>query len=102
MSAAKHTPGPWLWIDEGRRLNSPSGLVIDSAAYEGMWFARYDKEEDEANKRLMEAAPGLLSIAERWAALDAGSWHQVRYENEKAELLADTRFAIAKATGCAA
>ncbi|WP_312772756.1 hypothetical protein [Pseudomonas rhodesiae] len=39
----------------------------------------------------------LLSIARRWAAVDA-QWHPDRYESEKAELLINTKAAIAKAT----
>ena len=37
----------------------------------------------------------LLSIARRWAAIDA-QWHPNRYESEKAELLRDTRALIEK------
>lgn len=40
----------------------------------------------------------LLSIARRWIALDAGAWHPERHAAEKAQLTADTRAAIAKAT----
>lgn len=39
----------------------------------------------------------LLSIAKRWAAIDA-QWHPDRYESEKAELLRDTKATIAKPT----
>ena len=53
----------------------------------------------EADWRLRNAAPELLSIARRWAALDAGAWHADRHAFEKAELLADTRAAIALAEG---
>ncbi len=38
----------------------------------------------------------LLSIARRWAALDA-QWHPDRYESEKAELLRETKNLIEKA-----
>lgn len=44
-------------------------------------------------------APDLLSIARRWAALDGGVWNVQRYAIEKAELLADTKAAIAEAEG---
>lgn len=50
-----------------------------------------------ANARLIAAAPDLLSIAKRWAALDGGSWHVERHAKEKGELLKDTAAAIAKA-----
>ncbi len=46
---------------------------------------------------LIIAAPDLLSIARRWAALDGGAWHVERHAAEKQELLADTRAAISKA-----
>lgn len=39
----------------------------------------------------------LLSLLQRWAALDAGAWLVERHADEKARLLADTRAAIAKA-----
>ncbi|OHW57296.1 hypothetical protein ABI36_0219175 [Pseudomonas aeruginosa] len=48
--------------------------------------------------RLIVAAPELLSLAKRWAALDGSTWHPERYEEEKRELLAATNEAIAKAT----
>lgn len=38
----------------------------------------------------------LLQIARRWSALDGGAWHVQRHASEKAELLADTRAALAK------
>lgn len=50
-----------------------------------------------ANAHLIAAAPDLLGIARRWAALD-GQWHPDHYESEKAELLIDTNAVIAKAT----
>lgn len=98
----KHTPGPWVWIDEGRRLNSASGLIIDSAAYEGMWFARYDKEEDEANKRLMEAAPELLEALRALLSVAPASAPAagllVGIEEKHSAAIKAARAAIAKAT----
>ncbi|RBB99643.1 hypothetical protein C3E97_020445 [Pseudomonas sp. MWU12-2115] len=52
---------------------------------------------EEADAKLIAAAPDLLSIAKRWSALDC-QWHPDRYESEKAELLRDTRAIVAKAT----
>jgi hypothetical protein len=49
--------------------------------------------------RLIAAAPKLLSLAKRWAALDGGAWHVGRHAQDKAELLAETLAAIAKAEG---
>lgn len=39
----------------------------------------------------------LVSIARRWVALDAGSWHPDRHAAEKKDLIADTEAAIARA-----
>lgn len=97
MSA--HTPGPWL----GRPDHDP--ILIQGANDVGLSIAfacgggSPRREEFMANARLIAAAPELLSIAERWAALDGGAWHVQRHASEKAELLADTAAAIAKATG---
>jgi hypothetical protein len=52
----------------------------------------------QAHISALEATcPKLLSIAKRWAALDAGAWHPTRYAMEKKELIADTETAIAAA-----
>lgn len=55
--------------------------------------------DDRAKRLLIAAAPDLLAIAERWAAIDGGSWNVDRHAAEKAELVADTAAVIAKATG---
>lgn len=57
MAGTKFTPGPWGW--DGERLVGLKGPVLDYAAYEGMWFARYDADEDTANAHLIAAAPDL-------------------------------------------
>lgn len=97
-----HTPGPWTYfvgnangrglirIETAHDAKPVAGVHIASMARGGV---------SEANARLIAAAPELLSIAERWAALDGGAWHVQRHSNEKAELLADTAVVIAKATG---
>lgn len=64
MSEGKHTKGPWLWNEAKKVLNSASGTIIDHAPYEGMWFARYNDEEDDANARLIAAAPDMLAALE--------------------------------------
>ncbi len=100
------TPGPWTVVSYG------SGVALYIIASNGMSVAAVyrmerlnehgvsnrikDGEEDAANARLIAEAPDLLSIAKRWAALDGGSWQGDRHACEKAELLADTRTAIAK------
>jgi len=60
LVSGSFTPGQWMWIEKQKVLNSAHGEIIDYAAYEGMWFARYDDTEDEANARLIAAAPELL------------------------------------------
>ena len=95
MSEQKHTPAPWT-IREVKHSNVPGqrAFAIDF---------NEDQEQvvdwvyEEADAKLIAAAPDLLSIARRWAVLDA-QWHPDRYESEKAELLIDTRTVIAKAT----
>lgn len=95
MPELKHTPAPWT-IREVTHSNVPGrrAFAIDF---------NEDQEQvvdwvyEEADAKLISAAPDLLSIARRWAALD-GQWHPDRYESEKGELLIDTGTAIAKAT----
>ena len=59
---AAHTPGPWVWRDKPclSDLVSLKGEVMKYDVYEGMWFSRYVEAEDEANARLIAAAPDLL------------------------------------------
>lgn len=53
--------------------------------------------EERAN--LIASAPDLLSVAKRWAVLDAGGWRPDRCAADKAQLIVDTLAAIAKAEG---
>jgi hypothetical protein len=55
-----HTPGPWVWDEKMWALAAPVGFVIDSAPYEGMWFAG---DDEDADKRLVAAAPDLYEAA---------------------------------------
>lgn len=88
MSA--HTPGPWLVSNDGYNYIVGTARGVDEIA---------DLIDSEADARLIHAAPDLLSIAKRWAAIDGGAWNVQRHAQEKKELLADTRAAIAKAEG---
>lgn len=108
----KHTPGPW-WTDAKYNVEEMGCAVIaartDCGPLPGnptrgmVAFATTILKENavrcEADARLIAAAPDLLALLQRWSALDGGSWHVERHAREKAELLADTRAAIAKATG---
>lgn len=49
--------------------------------------------------RKAEPTPDLLSLLKRWAALDGGIWDVERHARSKAQLLIETRAAIAKAEG---
>lgn len=90
--SARHHPEPWTFGTRGdgsmwMSLGDPSSAP----------HAQFDWHGGEANARLIAAAPDLLSIAQRWAAIDGGAWHVERHASEKSELLADTKAAIAKA-----
>lgn len=95
MSAREHTPAPWT-VREVLHSNVPGqrAFAID---FNDDQEQVVDWVYEEADAKLIAAAPDLLSIAKRWAALDA-QWHPDRYESEKAELLIETKAAIAKAT----
>jgi hypothetical protein len=94
----EHTPGPWQIEKQG---DGARGYWLHEAgkphAYLAMSCVQNDREVEAANARLICAAPDLLSIAKRWAAIDGGAWHIERYEREREELLADTHAAIAAA-----
>jgi hypothetical protein len=65
LVSGSSTPGPWVWTEKQKVLNSAHGKIIDHTPYEGMWFARYDDAEDEANARLIAAAPEMLEALDR-------------------------------------
>lgn len=105
MVKHKHTPGPWVvgpTDDTVVTHLGADGLRYEVAAIDGDYNQPEVWPVMEANARLIAAAPDLLSIARRWAAIDGGAWNVQRYASERAELMADTRAAIAKATGEAA
>lgn len=103
MSESKFTPGPWLRTDGAfvYALNE-RGTNIFWAHVQPGWKGKdaertTDPEEAEANAKLMQQSPELLSLARRWLALDS-QWHPERLASEKAQLLTETRELIAKAT----
>lgn len=97
MSETKHTPGPWVVKSarSGFYVESQFDVIVESLDE----YGRYGAIDDEANARLIAAAPELLealkSIAEFWnrdqneEAMIGACWHAV----ETAEA------AIAKAEG---
>ncbi|HFH4030339.1 TPA: hypothetical protein ACGJ07_005402 [Pseudomonas aeruginosa] len=98
MSKQSHTPGPW--VSRNNRVFRGGKCICSNvnAASPTPQNIEEDVAMSIANARLMAAAPELLSLAKRWAALDGSAWHPERYEEEKRELLAATNEAIAKAT----
>jgi len=98
MSESKFTPGPWLIEDERdgtfsvwtRQPHTGTLATVHEEDINGAYPAK-------ANAQLMSVAPELLSIAQRWLALDS-QWHPERHASEKTQLLAETRDLIAKAT----
>lgn len=96
----RHTPGPWRSGKWGASIIASTpvqGGINGSDAVESYGGHLIAESISECNMTLIIAAPDLLSIAKRWAALD-GQWHPDRYESDKAELLAETKAVIAKAT----
>jgi hypothetical protein len=71
MSAAQHTPGPWV-LDEsdyiqarGFRIESANpevGVIAYTHAVDSQCDGRYSIGEERANARLIAAAPELLAI----------------------------------------
>ncbi len=90
-TAAQHTPGPWVRHDTADYAE----IYCASSVLPTQALALVAAGPD-AN--LIAAAPKLLAIAQRWAALDGGSWDVQRHASEKAELIRDTHAAIADAT----
>lgn len=97
----KHTPGPWSFKPTGdhKRIVIGEGLVEGPNGYDvaEVYSDDCDYEEALANARLTAAAPDLLDIAKRWAALDGGAWDVQRHAAEKRDLISDTQAAITKA-----
>lgn len=98
MSESKFTPGPWFAKREGfstvyveTRLRH--GVIQEVAA---CGPTEAGQAQQEANARLIATAPDLLSIVQRFVALDA-QWHPDLYATEKAELMAEARAAVTKA-----
>ncbi len=89
---SKHTPGPWKWgVDFNGLCGPEKGMeVLRFQMYEGMWL-EYG-ESQEANARLIAAAPDLL---EALVELEAGSGSSPGANKR----FSKARAAIAKARG---
>ena len=84
MTNTKHTPGPWYWeggnIENlvGRLFGEGGQKIIDSAEYENMWFSQYGPADD-ANARLIAAAPDLLDALEGIVERGDPAWSPVDF-----------------------
>lgn len=100
-TAQTHTPGPWVW-DENRRERKYADIVLTADAeensisiIEGAYFVSEADSENEANARLIAAAPDLLD-----AAKAISEWYDV-VQQHYPEMLREfkhLRTAVAKAT----
>lgn len=100
---SKHTPGPWQWSDAFTdENNQPVWTLIGTGdGLYGILTCAQDSApqdlNDEANARLIAAAPELLYVAE---LVDDVS-DRIDHDPDSAfgQLVAAARAAIAKATG---
>jgi len=91
-----YTPGPLAIWGQQSKTEIGGFTVIGRPDMSGACTAYV---ANVADAMLYATAPDLLSIAKRWAALDAGGWHPDRCASDKAALIVDTLAAIAKAEG---
>ncbi len=91
MTNAKHTPGPWSYKAGDSILYIQSKGIIAKVGIAGYW-EKYSPE-DEANARLISAAPDLLAALREFVHPYQSATLTEREQREKA--LA----AIAKAEG---
>ena len=97
--ATKHTPGPWHYEHIGQ-----DGWGISSNNLEGIAIVPHslNMTHDEANARLIAAAPDLLQALEAIApilSIDDGDVYEITYKRADLRPLSImARAAIAKAT----
>jgi len=96
MSEAKFTPGPWKWDDTVWNYDpeQQSPWLVDE---NDDWVLRGGIKCNEANARLIAAAPELLEACKAFADYISGptSWTQ----DQEDALVTSVHSAIAKATG---
>ena len=101
MTQAQHTPGPWMLTEGDRfdkemvittqyRLDESIGCICEMDVY----FTGQIGIEQEANARLIAAAPELLEALQNMLGLTEASDYMALGEIEQ-----QARAAIAKATG---
>ena len=86
-------PAPRVW-----KLYEDFVMAGDSPMF-GVALVCQNVPDAWENARLIAAAPELLSIARRWAALDGVAWHLVRHAREREQLLRDTQAVLDKVAG---
>lgn len=96
MSEAKHTPGPWA-TDEDDHDAPYQNINIEAGKHHTIctvWIddapVRDFNAEQQANARLIAAAPELLEFVKEWLG---------RQGTDENYMVAKARAAIAKATG---
>jgi hypothetical protein len=86
MTKIAHTAGPWFVSGDDQheqpQIQAEAGGLVAIATHECVM----PRTELDANARLIAAAPELLSLLQRWRALDAGAWHAGRHAGEQADL----------------
>lgn len=88
----KHTPGPWTAAPNAESGGYSIWCGADTPAEEGIAATLVGTENEEANARLIAAAPDLLAFAE-WAV----SLISAEYPQQQEVWLEQGRAAIAKA-----
>jgi hypothetical protein len=110
MSAEEHTPGPWDWFTrrtDSKERTEPDCETRHIVGANGQGFAftvGLFHDEDEANARLIAAAPELLALAvrcESWLTSVEDDAIARGDGREYSQFVHDLRAAIAKATGSA-
>lgn len=105
---AQHTPGPWAIDRDPRRGMSWNINIVDKARGHAVCFMAHsggkEPERDEANARLIAAAPELLEALQEMVdgdaeAIDEAKALGVPFPEEMLKAYRKAIAAIAKATG---
>lgn len=91
----KHTPGPWSYDSEGYVYGGEQGLIITDPSCSNPDISA---DQNEANARLIAAAPELLTALENVIQFHYGN-KGLRGECDHIGWVRVARAAIAKATG---
>ena len=93
----KHTPGPWTY-SKGQGLYEQR-YVIDSEPGRALAVCAGFEPRNEANARLIAAAPELLALMQDVLPILESMDHQREEGDEPMPLIDQVRATIAKATG---